>query len=56
MGEDTPTGLRVFLTNAQIADLPDQRGVRSWAFEPYLELHHGAANAALVPVLHGFPA
>lgn len=53
MGEDTPTGLRVFLTNAQIADLPDQRGVRSWAFEPYLELHHDTANAALVPVLHG---
>lgn len=53
MGEDAPTGLRRFLTDAQIAALPDQRGVRSWAFEPYLELHHGAANAALVPVLDG---
>lgn len=53
MGEDTPTGLRRFLTDAQIAGLPDQRGVRSWAFEPYLELRHDAANAALAPVLHG---
>lgn len=43
-----------FLTDEQIAALPDQRGLRSWAFEPYLELHHGAANAALVPVLHAF--
>lgn len=31
--------------------LEDQRGLRSWAFEPYLELHHQAANAALAPVL-----
>lgn len=50
---DQAKPLMTFLTEAQIADLPDQRGVRSWAFEPYLELHHGAANAALVPVLHG---
>lgn len=33
------------------AILEDQRGLRSWAFEPYLELHHQAANAALAPVL-----
>lgn len=31
--------------------LEDQRGLRSWAFEPYLELHHQAANAALAPLL-----
>lgn len=31
--------------------LEDQRGLRSWAFEPFLELHHQAANAALAPVL-----
>lgn len=48
---DETTPLRASLTDAQIADLPDQRGVRSWAFEPYLELHHGDANAALCPVL-----
>jgi hypothetical protein len=33
------------------AILEDQRGLRSWAFEPYLELHHQVANASLVPVL-----
>lgn len=31
--------------------LEDQRGLRSWAFEPYLELHHQAANNALGPLL-----
>ncbi len=50
---DETTPLRAFLTDEQIAALPDQWGVRSWAFESYLELHHDAANAALVPVLEG---
>jgi hypothetical protein len=49
---DALAPLKTFLTEAKIAELPDQRGVRSWAFEPYLELHHQAANAALAPVLH----
>lgn len=40
-----------FLTDEEIAALPDQRGLRSWAFEPYLELHHPAMNA-LDPLLH----
>jgi len=31
--------------------LEDQNGLRSWAFEPNLELHHQAADAALAPVL-----
>lgn len=31
--------------------LEDQRGLRSWAFEPFLELHNQAANAAIAPVL-----
>ncbi|KFE36128.1 hypothetical protein [Thioclava atlantica] len=48
---DVPASLKTFLTEEQIAELPDQRGVRAWAFEPYLELHHQAANAALAPVL-----
>ena len=48
---DEPTPLNAFLTADQIAELPDQRGVRSWAFEAYLELHHQAASAALRPVL-----
>lgn len=52
MGEDARTGLRRFLTVEQIAALPDQRGVRSWAFELYLELDHDDANVALGPVLH----
>ena len=45
-------GLRKFLTEEQIANLPDQRGLRSWAFEPYLELHNDSANAALEPTLN----
>ncbi len=48
---DAPSLLKTFLTDEQIAALPDQRGVRSWAFEPYLELHDQVANAALAPVL-----
>ncbi|NDW46362.1 hypothetical protein [Ruegeria sp. PrR005] len=48
---DRPKLLLTFLTEAQIAELPDQRGVRSWAFEPYLELHHPTACAALFAVL-----
>lgn len=44
-------GLRKFLTEKQIADLPDQRGLRSWAFEPYLELRNDSANAELEPIL-----
>lgn len=51
MTPEGPTPLLAFLTEAQIAELPDQRGVRSWAFEPYLELHHQAACASLRPVL-----
>lgn len=51
MMTDAPVPLQPFLTEEQIAALPDQRGVRSWAFEPYLELHHQAANAALAPML-----
>ena len=39
------------MTEAQIKDLPDQRGLRSWAFEPYLELHFDIANSALEPIL-----
>ena len=50
---DELTPLMAFLTDEQIAALPDQRGVRSWAFEPYLELRNDAANAALCPVLDG---
>ncbi|KQI67607.1 hypothetical protein AN189_14950 [Loktanella sp. 3ANDIMAR09] len=45
-------GLRKFLTEEQIANLPDQRGLRSWAFEPYLELPNDSANAALEPTLN----
>ncbi|WP_424984464.1 hypothetical protein [Microbulbifer sp. S227A] len=45
-------GLRKFLTEEQIANLPDQRGLRSWAFEPYLKLHNDSANAALESTLN----
>lgn len=51
-----PKPLTAFMTEAQIAELPDQRGVRSWAFEPYLELHHHTANTALGPVLEELSA
>ncbi|QDC08768.1 hypothetical protein FHY55_05745 [Oceanicola sp. D3] len=33
-------------------DCPDQRGVRSWAFEPYLELSSALASAELTAVLN----
>jgi len=49
---DKPQGLRKFLTDEQIANLPDQRGVRSWAFEPYLDLCNNTADHALLPLLH----
>lgn len=39
------------MTDEEIAVLPDQRGVRSWAFEPYLELHDDVINAALYVML-----
>lgn len=48
-----PHALNAFLTDAEIREMEDQRGLRSWAFEPYLELHHPAACAALSPVLNG---
>lgn len=48
---DAPAPLNTFLTEEQIAELLDQRGEQSWAFEPYLELPHQAANAALAPML-----
>jgi len=44
--------LTAFMTDAQIAKLPDQRGLRSWAFEPYLELDHRLASITLEPVLN----
>ncbi|WP_131505501.1 hypothetical protein [Limimaricola cinnabarinus] len=44
--------LTAFLTDAQIAELPDQRGLRSWAFEPYLELDHRVASITLESVLN----
>ena len=49
---EKPQGLRKFFSEEQIANLPDQRGLRSWAFEPYLELHNDRANAALLPTLN----
>lgn len=49
---DEPQGIRKFLTEEQIANLPDHRGVRSWAFEPYLDLRNDAADHALLPLLH----
>lgn len=47
MGSEILTSFRVDRDR-----LPDQRGLRSWAFEPYLELNHYAACAALGPVLN----
>lgn len=48
---EAPELLKTILTEERIAQLPDQRGVRSWVFEPYLELHRHIANAALASVL-----
>lgn len=35
---DNRQGLRQFLSEDEIANLPDQRGEQSWPFEPYLRL------------------
>lgn len=41
MGADAPTGMRGLMTDAQNAELPDQRGIRSWAFAIKLKIFGG---------------
>ena len=48
---DAKIVLSDFLTDEEIKALPDQRGLRSWAFEPYLELQPQATHS-LDPLLH----